>query len=405
MKGLLAPLITAVVLIDAATHNPIQYFDQAEPTPAPFLNVGPNNAPQADIYQNKPAQNQVVEPASPEAVASKPEVYEETEDIDEPDSDNEELDIKTTPTTEFINATKTPEPTKDSVVSPDIEDDGLHKPAGIDFPDGESAEKEFDHVEFKTTSNYTTSTVYTTLTSTVTDCVSTVTVCPEIGSIVTKTISLYTTICPVTTPTSVAPPSNKSDIPNSDAPESDAPDSKGPDSDIPDTGSADQELESDAKPDTEEGAEQDEDAEPDAEEGVEQNEDEDEDEDEDDDSNVPQPTQGPYLTKTIETTVWYTVTDCAPQETECPVGKETSSISTLTETFPVTDLPRYSSPHSTQNQPYVTSSPSSYPKPPHTNVTVPTTPPNFTINAGFSQKANALLIGFGLIAASVIALL
>ncbi|KAI1407776.1 glycoside hydrolase superfamily [Hypoxylon sp. FL1857] len=45
---------------------------------------------------------------------------------------------------------------------------------------------------------YTTSTAYTTTVYTVTSCAPTVTICPARGSVVTETIALYTTVCPVT---------------------------------------------------------------------------------------------------------------------------------------------------------------------------------------------------------------
>ncbi|POS88285.1 hypothetical protein EPUL_000891, partial [Erysiphe pulchra] len=372
MKGLFVPVITAVVLVDALTHFPVQYVNQAEPTAVASLNAEPGNIPQSNnVNQNVPINDQDVEPPSTEAVASNPDTSEQPDDVDELDADEEEEDdTKPTPA-EFDDANQTAKPTP--VAELDFEDDSLNKPAGIDFPTGEPAEKEFDHVEIMTTNNYTTSTVYTTVTSTVTDCVSTVTDCSEIGSVVTKTISLYTTTCPVTTPTPVAPSSEELDDEDSDSPESDEPESEIPDNDSPES-----ELESNLEPDTESDS---------------------------DIPDAPEPTQGPFLTKTVETTVWYTVTDCAPKETDCPVGHETSSISTRTEIYPVTDIPNFWSPNSTQIQPYATGSPSSYHEPPHTNVTIPTTPPNFTINSGSAQKANGLLMGFGFVVASAIALL
>lgn len=53
--------------------------------------------------------------------------------------------------------------------------------------------------------NYTTSTIYTTLVYTVTSCAPTITLCPEQGTVVTKTISLFTTVCPVSTPVDLLP--------------------------------------------------------------------------------------------------------------------------------------------------------------------------------------------------------
>ncbi|KAI0998550.1 hypothetical protein K3495_g9646 [Podosphaera aphanis] len=57
----------------------------------------------------------------------------------------------------------------------------------------------------RTSTSYTTSTVYTTLVHTITSCdIPAVTYCPEKGSVVTETVSLYTTVCPVTTTTPVS---------------------------------------------------------------------------------------------------------------------------------------------------------------------------------------------------------
>ncbi|KAI1392303.1 glycoside hydrolase superfamily [Hypoxylon trugodes] len=53
-------------------------------------------------------------------------------------------------------------------------------------------------VNNSSTTSYTTSTVYTTSVYTVTSCAASVTDCPARGSVVTKTIALYTTVCPVT---------------------------------------------------------------------------------------------------------------------------------------------------------------------------------------------------------------
>lgn len=174
MKGLFAPLITAVVLVDAATYYPNQYINNPEATAIASLNAEPSNIPQSDVvYQNAPEIIQDVETHSADFVGPKLEISEEPDDEDELESDDEEVDTKTTPT-ELVDPHQTPKPTSPSVEL-DSEDDGLSKPAGIDFPDGETAEKEFDRVETATTTNYTTSTVYSTVTSTITDCVSTVT--------------------------------------------------------------------------------------------------------------------------------------------------------------------------------------------------------------------------------------
>ncbi|RKF53751.1 hypothetical protein OnM2_102017 [Erysiphe neolycopersici] len=380
MKGLFAPLVAAVVLVDALTHHPIVYYPKE--TDAASLNNEPGNVLKSDVvYQNVPTNNQDVEPASAEAVASKNNISDQPDDVDELDSNDEEAETKPNPT-EFIDDNQTSKLTPPDVKPDSIDDDNLNKPAGIDFPDGEPAEEKFDSVEIPNTTLYTTSTVYSTVTSTVTDCVTTVTDCPEIGSVVTKTISMYTTVCPVTTPTSVAPSSDEltnedSDSPNSDISESDEPESDKPESDEPESDEPESESESDMEPDTESL----------------------------DIPDAPEPTQAPYYTKTIETTVWYTVTDCTPKETDCPIGQETSSIHTRTEIYPVTDIPHFWSPNSTQTQPYATGSPSSYPEQPsNDNVTIPTTPPNYTINAGSAQKANALLMSFGLVAASAVAI-
>lgn len=59
-------------------------------------------------------------------------------------------------------------------------------------------------VQTSTTTSYTTTTVYTTTTYTVTSCAPVATECPEIGSVVTHTISLYTTSCPATIPVPTA---------------------------------------------------------------------------------------------------------------------------------------------------------------------------------------------------------
>ncbi|EPQ62156.1 hypothetical protein BGT96224_AcSP30986 [Blumeria graminis f. sp. tritici 96224] len=54
--------------------------------------------------------------------------------------------------------------------------------------------------------SYTTSTIYTTTVFTVTSCAPAVTFCPERGSVVTKTVSLYTTVCPVSSAVPHLPP-------------------------------------------------------------------------------------------------------------------------------------------------------------------------------------------------------
>ncbi|KAM3443892.1 hypothetical protein MY4824_000340 [Beauveria thailandica] len=72
---------------------------------------------------------------------------------------------------------------------------------GSSFPSGSDASSA--HLTMSS-QEWTTSTVYTTRTYTITGCAPTIANCPEKGHVVTETIPLYTTVCPVT-PTATAP--------------------------------------------------------------------------------------------------------------------------------------------------------------------------------------------------------
>ncbi|VCU39112.1 BgtAcSP-30986 [Blumeria graminis f. sp. tritici] len=168
--------------------------------------------------------------------------------------------------------------------------------------------------------SYTTSTIYTTTVFTVTSCAPAVTFCPERGSVVTKTVSLYTTVCPVSSAVPHLPP--------------------------------------------------------------------------------PEPTPTSFGVSTVEKTIVSTVTSCPPAVPNCDIGREVTSVSTYTTTYPIGGPT--AAHHNAGPQGTGALSPH-HPMSPKGNVTLPSAPKVSTVSGATALASSTLLVFLGLAAGAATA--